>query len=164
MNQMTQGLLLLYPLSFCLISTAYADSSWIWISESRPYDILPFVIVGTLLVEAVGIGLAAKVKKSLKVFSVVCLGNLISFGAANLLLLSDEIYTFKEKLDHLPIYITSVLFIVLTLVFEIPVEYALLKKDTAHKKRLLFSIILFNAITTIAVAVVERTLYHGYWV
>jgi len=31
--------------------TACANSSWVWIAETRPIDILPFVVVGTLVFE-----------------------------------------------------------------------------------------------------------------
>ena len=33
--------------------TAFANSSWVWISETRPDDLLPFVIAGTLIIEII---------------------------------------------------------------------------------------------------------------
>ena len=29
----------------------YANSSWYWISEIRPFDVLPWVAIGTILIE-----------------------------------------------------------------------------------------------------------------
>ena len=39
---------------------AYADSSWHWISDTRPYDVLPYVIVMTLAIETFSIVLLGK--------------------------------------------------------------------------------------------------------
>lgn len=164
LKKLTPGIILAFTLIPFFIISANADSSWIWVSETRPYDLLPFVILGTLLVETVGIALVSRVKRTIRVFYSVFFGNFISFGLTNLLLLSDKIYTFTKSLTSLPIYIASISFVILTLVIEAPVEFLLLKRDAANKKILLFAIILFNFITTVAVAIVERTLCHGYWV
>ena len=43
--------------------TAFANSSWVWISETRPYDVLPWVAIGTLIIETISLIVFAKIKK-----------------------------------------------------------------------------------------------------
>lgn len=33
----------------------YANSSWVWISETRPFDVLPWVAAVTILIEAAAV-------------------------------------------------------------------------------------------------------------
>ena len=57
--------------SLCALSfpmLASANSSWVWISETRPYDILPFVVIGTLLIETVAVNLVGKINNWYKSF------------------------------------------------------------------------------------------------
>ena len=61
--------------------TASANSSWVWISETRPFDLLPAVIVLTLAIEIAAVLLALKKKNFWKVLFFVALGNLLSFAA-----------------------------------------------------------------------------------
>jgi len=37
--------------------TVYANSSWHWISKTRPFDILPIIIIVTLLIEIFAINI-----------------------------------------------------------------------------------------------------------
>ena len=34
---------------------AYANSSWIWLTDNRPWDILPWVAAATIIIEALAI-------------------------------------------------------------------------------------------------------------
>ena len=68
-------------LALCFPLVARADSSWVWITETRPYDVLPFVVVGTLLIETLSIWLIPHTRRLSKVFWVVCLGNGLSYAA-----------------------------------------------------------------------------------
>ena len=68
--------LLVFAFSF----TAFANSSWAWISETRPYDVLPFVAIATLAIETAALNLILKIGNWHKVFSGVLIGNLISFA------------------------------------------------------------------------------------
>ena len=65
-------------LALCFPLVARADSSWVWITETRPYDVLPFVVVGTLLIETLSIWLIPHTRRLSKVFWVFCLGNGLS--------------------------------------------------------------------------------------
>jgi len=52
-----------------------ANSSWHWISKTRPWDVLPFVIIFTLVIEILAIIRFAKIKKLLAVIFTAVLGN-----------------------------------------------------------------------------------------
>ena len=147
---------------------ASANSSWVWISETRPYDILPFVIIGTLLIETVAVNLVSKVGNWYKTFFAVLEGNIISFvvpyiGYSNTTPYADAGYTLSEIINHGPYYTVGTAFLLLTLIIELPVVYFLLKKDADNKKKLALCIVLANVVTTVLVAVVERTLCYGRW-
>ena len=147
-----------------LFSTvAFADSSWRWISETRPYDVLPFVAVGTILIETLAISIVPKIKKTAKVFCVITLANLISFAAPYILCFFDPIYTFAQMLDHCPIFTVGLAYLIITIAVELPIVFKLLKKDTENKKTLLWTIIVSNIITTVLVAIVERMFCQGHW-
>ncbi len=47
-------------------AAVFANSSWVWISEKRPYDLLPFVIAGTLIIEIAVIYRIPKMKKNVQ--------------------------------------------------------------------------------------------------
>jgi len=51
----------------------------------------------------------------------------------------------------------------LTLLIEIPIIYNLLKRHVDSKKKLLWSIIGSNIVTTAMVAVIERMVTDGHW-
>ena len=146
---------------------ASANSSWVWISETRPYDILPFVIIGTLLIETVAVNLVCKVGNWYKTFFAVLVGNIISFiapyiGYSNSLY-GQMGYTLSQIIDRGPYYTVGAAFLLLTLIVELPIVYFLLKKDADNKKKLALCIVLANIVTTVLVAVVERTLCYGRW-
>ena len=146
---------------------ASANSSWVWISETRPYDILPFVIIGTLLIETVAVNLVCKVGNWYKTFFAVLVGNIISFiapyiGYSNSLY-GQMGYTLSQIIDRGPYYTVGTAFLLLTLIIELPVVYFLLKKDADNKKKLALCIVLANIVTTVLVALVERTLCYGRW-
>ena len=146
---------------------ASANSSWVWISETRPYDILPFVIIGTLLIETVAVNLVGKVDNWYKTFFAVLVGNIISFvvpyiGYSNSLY-GQMGYTLSQIIDRGPYYTVGTAFLLLTLIIELPVVYFMLKKDDDSKNKLALCIALANVVTTVLVAVVERTLCYGRW-
>ena len=147
--------------------TVSANSSWVWISETRPYDILPFVIVGTLLIETLAVNILSKIDNWYKTFFAVLVGNIISFiapyiGYSNSLY-GQMGYTLSQIIDRGPYYTVGTAFLLLTLIIELPVVYFLLKKDANNKKKLALCIVVANVITTALVALVERTLCYGQW-
>ena len=147
--------------------TAYANSSWRWISDSRPYDILPFVIIGTLMIETIAINYIAAIHKGVKVFCIVTIGNLLSYIAPYGLLKAisswESLYSFSQTLEHLPVYNIGFIYLFLTIAIELPFNYLLLKRHTKKKKVLLYTIIITNAATTALVSMVERIICPGQW-
>lgn len=143
----------------------YANSSWVWISETRPYDILPVIIVITLVIETLTISFATSKKKVVKVFTVVAIANLLSFLTPfliNFISAYIEKIEFEYYVNHYPFYIVGIIYLCITILVETPIVYVLLKKDDKNK-RLLLTIIISNIITTGIVAITERVLCIGNW-
>ena len=66
---MIMALMVLFPVN------AFADSSWVWISEKRPFDILPWVAMGTILIEWLSIWLIPRTGHAFKVLGIVMVAN-----------------------------------------------------------------------------------------
>ena len=144
---------------------AFADSSWVWISEKRPFDILPWVALGTILIEWLSIWLIPKTGHSLKVLGIVMIANVASFLLPYAFLKADLSWygTFEHILDSGPHYIVSGVFLLLTISIEMPIVYNALKKQVQDRKKLKVVIIISNIITTAGVAIVERLITEGHW-
>ena len=143
----------------------FADSSWCWLTDTRPFDILPPVALATIVIEVLAIWLIPHTGKLMKTAVAVILANAASFLLPYALLLNDPVYPkFDDMLNAGPNYIVGAGFVILTLVLEIPIVYNLLKKPADSKKKLLWSIVGSNIVTTAMVAVIERMVTDGYWV
>lgn len=154
-------------LLFGFTITAFANSSWVWISEARPYDVLPFVIVGTLLIETAAANLLLKVGNWHKVFVGTVIGNLMSFavpyiGYSNTTPYAGY-YTLAEILNRGPFYTVGGAFLLTTILVELPFMCFWLKKDVTDKKKLILVTVLANVVTTTAVAIVERIFCQGHY-
>lgn len=156
---MIMALMVLFPVN------AFADSSWVWISEKRPFDILPWVALGTILIEWLSIWLIPKTGHALKVLGIVMIANAASFLLPHAFLKADLSWygTFEHILDSGPHYIVSGVFLLLTLLVEMPIVYNVLKSKVQDKKKLQLTIIISNMITTAGVAIIERLITEGYW-
>ena len=142
----------------------FADSSWCWLTDTRPFDILPPVALATIVIEVLAIWLIPNTGKLMKTAVAVILANAASFLLPYALLLNDPVYPkFDDMLNAGPNYIVGAGFVILTLVLEIPIVYNLLKKHVDSKKKLLWSIVGSNIVTTAMVAVIERMVTDGYW-
>ena len=146
-------------------TTAYANSSWHWLTKTIPFDILPHVVVATLLIEYFSLKTVNSITKHFRLLLVVCAANLASFllPFAVLLLPSAVGYTFEMSISHLPKYIIGLGYLFLTLIAEIPVVYISLRGVVENKKKLVISIVIVNVITTVMVAVIERIVCEGSW-
>lgn len=150
--------LLLFPL------TVSANSSWQWISETRPYDVLPVVVILTLLIEILSICFIPNVKALPKVVFFVILANILSFAAPYLFLyLTSSLYTFEQALERMPYYTVGIVYLIVTLIVEIPTVFLGLKKSANNSKKLLLTAIGANVVTTVLTAVVERIFCRGSW-
>ena len=148
-----------------LPQAVFADSSWCWLTDTRPFDILPPVALATIVIEVLAIWLIPNTGKLMKTAVAVILANAASFLLPYALLLNDPVYPkFDDMLNAGPNYIVGAGFVILTLVLEIPIVYNLLKKHVDNKKKLLWSIIGSNIVTTAMVAVIERMVTDGYWI
>ena len=148
-----------------LAQAVLADSSWCWLTDTRPFDILPPVALATIVIEVLAIWLIPHTGKFMKTAVAVILANAASFLLPYALLLNDPVYPkFDDMLNAGPNYIVGAGFVILTLVLEIPIVYNLLKKHVDSKKKLLWSIVGSNIVTTAMVAVIERMVTDGYWI
>ena len=58
--------------------TVWANSSWVWLTDRQPYQLLPAAAALTVLIETVMIRTCLGIQKTGKVLAVVLAGNLIS--------------------------------------------------------------------------------------
>ena len=156
--------------------TAFANSSWQWISSTRPLDLLPVVIIVTLLIEIIAVNYIAKVKTLKRVIPVVSLANLSSFLVPYIWLgISPynvySLYTPEEGLFYsinytaqaTPTFTISFSYLLITLFVETPIVYLLLRKNVPNRKVLAAVIIAANILTTVITFAVERIFCHGKW-
>ena len=145
---------------------AFANSSWFWISETRPFDILPWVAIGTLIIETISLIVFAKIKNGFMVFTFVTIANLLSFAAPYLflLLVPNAIgYTFEMFIENTPSYTIGFLYYATTVLVELPIIYFSLSKYASSIKRFVITVICSNTVTTILVAIIERIFCVGRW-
>ena len=148
-----------------LPQAVFADSSWCWLTDTRPFDILPPVALATIVIEVLAIWLIPNTGKLMKTAVAVILANAASFLLPYSVLVFNQVYPkFEDALNAGPNYIVGFGFVMLTLLIEIPIVYYLLNKHVDNKKKLLWSIIGSNIVTTAMVAVIERMVTDGYWI
>lgn len=165
-NNPIMSLALALIMSFGFSLSAFANSSWRWVTATRPYYVLPFVIVFTLVAETYFIAFFCKIESKSRVFVPVLIGNLLSYAMPYIIesqSMYGEYYGLIEALNRGPSYTVGTAFLVMTLVAELPVVYLSLKKKAEDKKVLAISIVIINVLTTAAVALVERILCRGQW-
>ena len=160
--------------SVCLISvimitlfpiSVYANSSWRWISETRPYDVLPFVILLTLIIEIAGTYFLAKIKELRKISLIITVANILSFTAPYLftLIFPSVIYSFEQMLEHTPFYTIGFIYLIITLLAEVPFVYFNFKTQVTDKIKFISIIIGVNVVTTAIAAITERLICYGVW-
>lgn len=163
-NKTVVSLLVMVMFSILFAFPVSANSSWVWISETSPTDILPFAVAVTLIIECVAIRFIAEVKSMVRVLVAVILANLLSFAAPYFhTWLSGSGLTIAEIVEKVPFYTVGFIFLFMTLVCELPIVYNLLKKQTDNRKKLAITIVVVNIVTTVLTAVAERTLCYGKW-
>ena len=157
----------LLVLSAMLATPVFANSSWRWLTDTRPYDLLPMAIVMTLTIEILAINYIPRVNKLAQTAFWVTLGNLMSFGSTYLVtyLGSGVIKTFDEMLEYTPVYTIGIFSFLLTAAVEIPLIHWRLSKgfDERQHRNLLLTLLCVNGLTTALVFILERTLAPGRW-
>lgn len=149
---------------------AMANSSWRWFTQTRPHDLLPLSIVLTVVIEIAALLRLGGVKSKGWAAGGVVAANLISFLVPWALEYEDFLYggwntamSFDAFLSKTPHYQVTILFLLLTLLFELPVLYLLLRKRAQNKKRLMLTAAGANAVTTMICAMLERIFCQGQW-
>lgn len=159
--------LCLLLLAAMLATPVFANSSWRWLSDTRPYDLLPIAVVMTLVIEILAINYIPRVNDLKKTGLWVTMSNLMSYGSTYLItfLSSGVVKSFDEMLEYTPVYTIGFWSFLLTLGVELPLVYWKLGKDFDDKRktRLLVTILCANALTTALVFALERTLAPGQW-
>lgn len=168
-NKLLYIIVSVFVTSSALCIHASANSSWRWVSETRPYDILPFIIALTLIAETLAYVFIAKIKRPVKVFAVVAIANHLSFLAPYIIgyfgYTGEMTYTFDFALEHLPYYTIGIDYFLTTILVEFPVIWFSLKNDVRENKtmRFILTIIGANAATTLVCAAAERAIAYGVW-
>lgn len=147
--------------------TASANSSWRWLSETRPYDVLPFVAVITIAIETAALWYVLEKKHLVKIAVVVVIANLLSFAAPYLFLYDETLRMplkpFPELMEHGHYFTVGAVFLLMTLLVELPVVFFTLRKHAGKKWRLLMTILAANTVTTLITAAAERIFCYGRW-
>lgn len=147
--------------------TLYANSSWVWLTDQRPYELLPAAAALTIIIEVTIIKIFLKIKNTKRLIGLVVIGNLASFILPYVMEYLDmrELgYTnWAEIFDKGPFYMVGALYLLLTLIVEIPIVSVGMKKEIPGKRRAILVIGMANVITTAMVGIVERLLCYGRW-
>lgn len=146
--------------------TVHANSSWIWLTKYRPWDILPPVALATIVIEVLAIWLIPHSGNFTKTALTVILANVVSFVVPYIVILEIDFGTYStinEFMDSYPIYIVGIGYCISTLVLEMPIIYALLCEQVKSRMKLHWTIVVVNIATTMMVAVIERMLARGIW-
>ena len=123
---------------------AFANSSWYWFTRN-PLPLLPWAMVGTLIVEVFVIHHFNQIKMSMKTVVIVFLGNITSFLTPHIFVgivpeIFEENANFFSRInsmaDMFPFYIVGLAFLLLILIVETPVVIVGLMGNTNNKKRL----------------------------
>ena len=151
---------------FCLLPlTASANSSWVWISNARPYDVLPFVALITIAIEAAALWWTLGKQHLTKIVVVVVIANLLSFAAPYFFEYTNpqRIYPMTQVLDKFPSYTVRAMYLVITVIVELPVAFFSLRKHAERKGSLLLTAACANLVTTLLTAAAERLFCYGQW-
>ena len=150
----------------CLLPmTASANSSWRWLSEARPYDVLPFVAVITVAIETTALWYVLGKKHLVKIAIVVVIANLLSFAAPYLWMHFEmhveALKSFSWLMEEGHYYTVGGVFLFMTLMIETPVVFLTLRKNAGNKWRFLLFAVGANVATTIITAAAERIFCYG---
>ena len=152
-------------------SFAYANSSWIWLTDNRPWDILPWVAAATIIIEAFAIWWIPKTGHFVRVLITAILANLASFLIPVFVWYSADRFmydTFQSYLDKMSYFVNLSVegfmgYLGFTLLIEIPMVVLSLFFITEKRKTLVLTVIGANVVTTAMVAVIERLYADGIW-
>lgn len=145
--------------ALCLKCFAAANTSWVWLTDARPGDVLPFTAAATIAIEFCAVYFIGRTRRPWKTLLVVVMANLMSFIGPYLLMKLGNARTGHGVWDTG--YFVGVIFLLITVAIELPITYYNLKPDAVSLKRLMWTVIAANAVTTAMCAVVERLYCSG---
>ena len=165
---MNQRKIVASTLLLCLLPlSASANSSWLWLSEARPYDVLPFVAVITITIETAALWYVLGKKHLVKIAFVVFFANLLSFAAPYWFMYDETLRMplkpFPELMEYGHYFTVGTAFLLMTLLVELPVVFLTLRKHTETKGRFLLTAVGANVVTTFITAAAERIFCYGQW-
>nr|WP_106789608.1 hypothetical protein [Massilistercora timonensis] len=120
--------------------TVWANSSWVWLTDRQPYQLLPAAAALTILLSF-----------CLPYLFIWLEGREMGFRG------------FAEIIEKGPNYIVGTIYLILTVVAEVPVVCWGLRKEILDKKKGCLLAAVVNVLTTVMVAVIERILCYGQW-
>lgn len=88
-SKVTVSTLFIIAMWGTLSTTAYANSSWIWLTRRQPYELLPLAVLVTFVIETGVILFSLREKKLWKTLMLVTVANLMSFLLPYLFLYQD---------------------------------------------------------------------------
>ena len=148
---------------------AYADTHedlpWVWLSDNRPWDIFPWLVTGTIIVETIAIWLfpktgIPKLELLIRVALTVAAANLFSFLLPYYVFYGADLnmyYTnFQEYIEVGYGYFVGTFYVLLTFLVEAPLVAFSLFFCTEKRKTLFITVFASNIITTAMVALIER--------
>ena len=62
-NKMKLGIFFVMMFWISSVKWVYADSSWMWLSKEKPYELLPIAIVFTILIEVIMVWRLLQIEK-----------------------------------------------------------------------------------------------------
>lgn len=148
--------------------TVYANSSWVWLTDKKPWHLLPVAVVLTLLIEITMHKYLLNIKLA-KVYVAIIIANVCSFLLPYVMICyvnySQVLYTVKETLNAGPTYMIRFGYLFMTLVIEVPIVRSMIKElvGEAGRKKAFSVTVISNIITTVLVFVIERILCQGTW-
>ena len=152
--------LLFSLLAFALPVTAQASGSWVWTSEARPWNLLPFLVIGALIAAPLVFYKVSGYQRQGRSLGVLWLGVMAAFLLPYLLRYLGGSYQISAVSEH---YIVDVFFLI-AVVVVMAIQYPLLKKGEGPAKRLLAGVLLANLVCVGGAALIERLACPGFWV
>lgn len=155
-------------LCITFVGQVYANSSWRWLTDKKPWHLLPTAIVLTLLIEITMHKHILNIK-SVKVYFAIIVANVCSFLFPYVMICyvnySQVLYTVKETLNAGPTYMIRFGYLFMTLAIEVPIVKGMIKEliEEEDRKKAFSVTVISNIITTALVFVIERTLCKGIW-
>jgi hypothetical protein len=159
---------LILSLIFLLPSACFANSSWGWLTDA-PYTLLPLAIALTLIIETLGLIRFAGVFKPWRALFIVSVANVCSFIVPYFMVFFLDVFFGWENpwswshierriLNGPDSYLVNLFSVAITLVVELPVVYYGLRNTVSAdgRRRLFWTIVWLNLLTTLIVAIIER--------